>query len=233
MTIAATITELPFLEHGVLASVPIDRERDAADEHTAVDLHGDEQRLAESMPPLRRAAFVAGRRALRAAIQRVSPNDAQAPLLHTRRGAPQLPTGMTGSISHKRTRAIAIAATSSGEKLGLDLEHRPTSRDLARPSLARRILTEHERTKIASAEPLAHREATLLHFALKEAVYKSIDPYVERYVRFTEVELDIHDDGTASVRLFLPELSDNSVNVSAAWRLDDEWIVAMARSRRR
>ena len=80
---------------------------------------------------------------------------------------------------------------------------------------------------------LAHRESTLVRFAIKEAVYKAIDPYVGRYVRFTEVELEVADDGRAAVRLLLPEADMQRVQVEAHWRFEDRWIIAMARSVRR
>jgi 4'-phosphopantetheinyl transferase EntD len=70
-----------------------------------------------------------------------------------------------------------------------------------------------------------------VYFSLKEAVYKAIDPFVERYVRFTEVELTLHDTGEASVRLLLPEFAHGRVLVQARWTLEDDWIVATATSR--
>jgi phosphopantetheine--protein transferase-like protein len=164
-------------------------------------------------------------------VHAVSPVDATAPLLHTGRGAPHLPAGIAGSISHKRRRAIAIAAAEPGLHLGIDLEERPTVASLERPSIARRILTERELDALASLDALAHREATLLHFALKEAVYKAIDPTVHRYVRFTEVELDVHPDGRARVTLLLPETVISPLHVDAHWMRDADYIVAMASCR--
>ncbi|MCC6245142.1 MAG: 4'-phosphopantetheinyl transferase superfamily protein, partial [Gemmatimonadaceae bacterium] len=214
----------PFLATGAFAST-------AVGDTTHDDLHESERALADHVGAAQRAAFIAGRRALRAAITSVQPEHAQTPLLRSARGAPLVPEGLTGSISHKRTRAIAVAANTTDGLVGVDLEERPTERDIHRPSLATRILTSYEQDRIATSDPLAHREATLVHFAIKEAVYKAIDPYVHRYVRFTEVELDLHNDGTATVRLFLPELEHAPVVVSAIWRLEDTWIIAAAKSR--
>lgn len=197
--------------------------------------HPDELALAANMTDARRAAFLAGRRALRAAVHALSPESALAPLLHTGRGAPHLPVGLTGSISHKRHRAIAVAAQQSDvdrpQHVGVDLEERPSREQLARPSIATRILTPREQDALTSLDDLAHREATLLRFALKEAVYKAIDPTVHRYVRFTEVELDVHTDGRADVTLLLPEFSAHPVHVDAHWMFDDDYIVAMASCR--
>lgn len=215
----------PFPTASVVASVTVG----GPQEHV---LHADERALVTAMPPERKATFVAGRHALRAALDAVAPQHRDTPLLRTARGAPHLPAGVTGSISHKRTRAIAIAAASAGELLGIDLEHRPTDADAHRPSIADRILTGFERDALRGLDALGHREATLLRFALKEAVYKAIDPYVKRYVRFTEVELDVQNDGSATVRLLLPELEVRDVIVESRWHFDGPWIIAVARSRR-
>lgn len=238
-----TISREPFIRDAAFASVAVGPSHDAARtsdaDDSAVDqgedqheLHADERAAANRMPESRRAGFLAGRRALRAALREVAPGSANAAMLSTPRGAPQLPAGYTGSISHKRSRAIALVAPSSGELVGLDLEERPQPDDVARPSIAKRILTPDEQAAIAPLDALAHREATLVHFALKEAVYKAIDPYVERYVRFTEVELAVEGDGRATVRLLLPELAAGEIRVEARWRLDERWIIAMARSSR-
>ncbi len=266
------VVEEPFVPGGAFASVAVavDVDTDVAAERAVDiaawpadlhpddlhpddlhpdDLHPDEHALALAMPAMRRAGFVAGRLALRAALRACAPHAADQPLLRTVRGGPQLPSGVTGSISHKRTRAIALAAPSidtrtdartdtrtdarvhAREYVGVDLEERPTARDLERPSIARRILTAYEQDVLAPLEPLAHREQTLLHFALKEAVYKAIDPLVHRYVQFTEVELDVAADGTAAVRLLLPEPIVRDLAVTAHWRFDGAFLIAMARSR--
>lgn len=197
---------------------------------TDTDLHDDERALMAAMAEARQASFAAGRQALRAALRAVAPDYAAAALLRTTRGAPRLPQGTTGSISHKRARAVAIAAVSERTFVGVDLEHRPTEADLTRISIADRILTPRELDALHRLDALAHREATLLRFALKEAVYKAIDPYVQRYVRFTEVELDVHDDGAVAVHLRLPDLDSTRVHVDARWRFDGDWIIAVARS---
>jgi 4'-phosphopantetheinyl transferase EntD len=106
--------------------------------------------------------------------------------------------------------------------------------------LATRILTPLELAGIDALDPHAHRQATLLYFALKEAVYKAIDPYVERYVRFTEVEVELdlgglqeaEASGTATVALRLPECERMPLTVHAAWMLEPSWIVTTALGRR-
>jgi len=201
-------------------------------------LHAAEAELATTLAPGRRATFVAGREALRSALRQLpdAAADAQAtPILRTPRGAPSLPAHVTGSVTHKRTLAMAAVAprAASLQHIGIDLEHRPQERDLAARSVARKILTarEYDYVQQWGEDTLAGREQVLVHFALKEAVYKAIDPFVERYVRFTEVELDL-TDGRAQVTLHLPEASVAEVRIEAGWQLEESWIVAWAESHR-
>lgn len=196
--------------------------------------------MARGLPEPRRATFVAGRLALRDALQQVAHAGQielpDAAILRTPRGAPLLPAHVTGSITHKRTLAMAAVLPRNGDlqHVGLDLECRPTLDDLARPSIAGRILTARELAALEQwrDDELVVREQTLVHFAIKEAVYKAIDPFVERYVRFTEVELVVQPNGKAEVTLHLPELRDGTVHVAAYWHLEDQWIVAQAYSSR-
>ncbi|MBL0938014.1 MAG: 4'-phosphopantetheinyl transferase superfamily protein [Gemmatimonadaceae bacterium] len=197
-------------------------------------LHPLEAALARGLPSARRATFVAGRTAMRDALRALPEFShlASDAIRRTARGAPDLPHMVTGSITHKRTRAMAaVAPRMAGlQHVGLDLERRPTPEELSRPSVARKILTAREYAAVEQLheDPLHQREQVLVHFALKEAVYKAIDPFVERYVRFTEVELHVAEPGEAHVTLLLPELANGETTVHARWHVEDEWIVAQA-----
>ncbi len=212
------------LAGAVLAFVPV-----PVDDVSA--LHVDERRLADSMEPFRRATFMAGRVAMRHALRSVAVDRAPEALLQTSRGAPAMPPGLLGSVSHKRTRALAIAMPGAGSHVGVDLEQVASADDARRPSIAPRILTGKEQDVLHGLDPLEHRNATLLRFSLKEAIYKAIDPIVQRYVRFTEVELDVHADGNADVRLLLPELSGRRLSIEAHWSVDPSWIISTAYAR--
>ncbi len=202
-------------------------------------LHAAEAAFARQLPVPRRASFVAGREALRAALAQLPADDGNAfhasPILRTPRGAPLLPVGVTGSVSHKRTLALAAVAPriASLQHVGIDLERRPVEGDLSSRSIGRKVLTAREMDYVQQwgEDTLAGRECVLLHFALKEAVYKAIDPYVGRYVRFTEVELAL-TGGRAHVTLHLPEAAVSDVRVEAGWALEEGWIVAWAESHR-
>jgi 4'-phosphopantetheinyl transferase EntD len=199
-------------------------------------LHADEAALADLLPAARRGTFVGGRLAMREALRQCLTDAVPLPaIVRSARGAPLVPPGLVGSISHKHRMALAVVAPRTGamRHVGVDLERRPTAHDLARPSIARRILTavEHAALEAATTDALERRERTLVYFAIKEAVYKAIDPFVGRYVRFTEVELVIGRDH-ADVTLLLPELSSQDVEVRAQWHCDGPWIVTSAFSYR-
>ncbi len=85
---------------------------------------------------MRRRELVTGRTALHAAI-----GDREAPILADDRGAPALPAGWVGSISHKGALAAAIAAPAGDGWVGVDVERAAPSR----VDIAGRILTPRER----------------------------------------------------------------------------------------
>ncbi len=237
------------------AAVPVSSPEDPVQWGTHLDalvdegaLHPEEREEATGLPAGRQPTFVAGRVALRSAWRAAhearhgSASFPSAAIRRTPRGAPLLPTGVLGSISHKQTRACAVAAWPSAGLLhvGVDLERRPNAHDLARPSIARRILTVHEQRWVdafTTTETEA-REWVHVHFALKEAVYKAIDPLVNRYVGFTEVELDLvpasaavpQGTGAATVRAPIRGLDAVPLRIEAEWHVDAHWILAVART---
>lgn len=209
------------------------------------ELHKSEAQLALKLGQARRASFVAGRLAMAQALadsQVLLNRTSRAPILRSIRGAPVMPAGIPGSISHKELLALAVvvppsdAGTHRIRFVGIDLESRPTTRDMLKPSLAARILTETELEMLRATNADAQVELDLLrtHFAIKEAVYKAIDPFVQRYVRFSEVELPIVGTelkaGDTAVDLLLPEMKGGDIAVRAQWIVSNDWIVATAYS---
>ena len=101
--------------------------------------------------------------------------------------------------------------------MGVDLELAvPSRRDIAA-----RILTPRELAALTDRG----RGATL-RFSIKEAIYKAVDPFVRRYVAFTEVELDVTDDGIAHVVSALP------LHIETTWREHAGFWLSTARARR-
>lgn len=171
-------------------------------------LHPDEAAFALASPALRRAGFIGGRVALRTAMAALSADAGDAaslafPILSTPRGAPALPSGYVGSVSHKRELAVAIvarAAPTPRTTLGIDVE---ISRPL-RTDIATRVLTDDERAALAGLDPTARAAEVLFRFAAKEAIYKALDPWVQRMVSFKEAEIVAAPGGGWHARLALP-----------------------------
>lgn len=183
-----------------------------------------EREHAGRLSATRRREFVAGRAALHAAI-----GDHATPILADDRGAPALPAGWVGSISHKISPhghpgavAAAIAAPAGDGWIGVDLERAEPSR----VDIARRVLTPRELAQLPEPgrDPERGREVAL-RFAIKEAIYKAIDPHLRRYVGFTEVELELLG-GACRIAHALP------LAIEAAWCERGSHWLATARARR-
>ncbi|HUJ60777.1 MAG TPA: 4'-phosphopantetheinyl transferase superfamily protein [Kofleriaceae bacterium] len=171
-------------------------------------LIGGELAIAAGLGEVRRRELACGRGALRDAL------GAAVAILADDRGAPILPAGWLGSVSHKRGRAAALVAPDRGDgaRIGVDLE-------LAAPPrqpIERRILTPRE-------AHVTGREVAL-RFAIKEAIYKAIDPFVRRYVAFTEVELEVGGGGACRVHTAIP------LAIDAWWCERDGYWLATARA---
>jgi 4'-phosphopantetheinyl transferase EntD len=150
--------------HGRIAIVEL---ADEAIEPALEKLPAGERDRALALSPIRRRDFVAGRTALHALVGdvEIGVSDRNAPIVD----------GWSCSISHKGNVAAAIASRDG--HVGIDLEHaQPPKLDITK-----RIVTARE------ARPIGV-EITRV-FAIKEAIYKAIDPIVRRYVGFLEVEL--------------------------------------------
>lgn len=167
-------------------------------------LHPDEAAFVHASPAARRATFIGGRVALRAALAAFDADAGSdpSPILSTPRGAPALPPGFVGSVSHKRELAVAIVARAEPTPrttLGIDVE---IPRAL-RTDIATRVLTPAERAAVAALDPAARDVEVLYRFAAKEAIYKALDPWVQRLVSFQEVEIVTAPDGARQARLAL------------------------------
>lgn len=223
------VLELP---HGVAAAVAVGDGDVSVPGRGVVSLEEalgallpEEQARAAALSPLRQRDWVAGRLALRAALDRAGLACAE-PVLADDRGAPVLPAGVDGSVSHKRGLAVALAAPRGDARVGVDVEL------LAAPRLdiAPRILTDVERRAIADLDPIARGRAVTLRFSIKEAVYKAVDPFVRRYVGFREVAVWPSDDGTARVDV-VPG-ADLPLAIDASWVVVGDLVICSARARR-
>jgi 4'-phosphopantetheinyl transferase EntD len=170
-------------------------------------LRPDEWAVAEKMLPVRRRTWVGGRVALRLALERAA---LEAPaVLVDDRGAPVLPAGVSGSISHKEAMAVALVAREPTARIGVDIELEG-ERTL---DISSKVLTDDELREIADHSPAAREREVLLRFSAKESIYKAIDPFVRRFVGFREVAVSPRPDGTAEVRSHLPEPTPFAIEV--------------------
>jgi 4'-phosphopantetheinyl transferase EntD len=200
------VVDLPF---GICAAVSLPA---ADDFDLPSELHAEEAAYAQALPPARRRTWVGGRVALRAALAHhergapkggaPGPTAPTPPILATPRGAPALPPGFVGSVSHKRELAVALVARAEGtpaETLGVDVELPARLRH----DISGRVLTADERATVAELEGPARDRELLRRFAIKEAVYKALDPWVARFVSFQEVTILFHPGGGLEARLDL------------------------------
>jgi enterobactin synthetase component D len=187
------LLELPF---GICVGVALPE--DGAFELPEV-LHPLEAAFARARPEAQRAGWVGGRVALRAALAAVGV-EAPEPMLSTPRGAPILPPGALGSVSHKRALAVALCAREANPRatVGIDVEDlRPLRTDIAS-----RVLTPDELAVIPPSG-FERDAAVLLRFSAKEAIYKALDPWVQRFVGFDEAIVARAPDGALTGRLAL------------------------------
>lgn len=171
----------------VLVELRLDETDEAFDEASA-SLLAD---LPKSASSLRRTNYLAGRLALMEALRHAGA--APHPIGQSARGAPIVPLGFSGSVSHKRLRraegpsvvaAALVAKVEPGQvTVGVDLETKAP----ARPDIASRILTAIEQRGLVGGEVDWPR--VLASFSVKESIYKAVDPLLQRYVAFSEAEL--------------------------------------------
>jgi len=191
--VAADIAFDLALEHGRCVGVRIPAAGAALDALARAALSPDEQARAAAMAGPRRRTWVGGRAAMREALTRAGLPPVVVP--SDDRGAPVLPAGVAGSVTHKEALAAALVATESRARVGVDLEL-----DIVRSQdIASRILTSDEIAEIAHLGADERAREVLLRFSAKEAVYKALDPFVRRYVGFGEVAVSPRGDGTAAV----------------------------------
>jgi len=181
-----------------------------------------EQAYAEALHPLRRSTWIAGRVAIHCALARAGV--AAGPVLPDDRGAPQVPGGMVGSISHKDTIAVALVGPDQGWKVGVDIE---TIKEL-RQDISRHVLTREERGDIDRLRGETRDLAILTRFSVKEAIYKAIDPYLRRYVGFKEMWVRPSPDGSVEIRPILK--SGEEITVEARWSRYQNYILSYARA---
>ena len=214
------------LPHGrcVGVRIPCGVERDnlLVFSRSLASLADEERAFLDSLSPARKPTWLAGRIALHEALRDLGLD--AGPILVTKRGSPELPDGATGSISHKQTLAVALAARNHGGlSLGVDIEPVPSLPPSTnqpgwdnRPDISSRVMTPEELSALASVPEAMRRREVVLHFSIKEALYKAVNPLVGRYVSFQEATVLPHPDGSVTVTLALTQ-HEGPFSVEARW----------------
>lgn len=171
-------------------------------------------------PASRDQRFATGRAALRRAAAGVGfelgevPRDAE-------RGAPLLPDGLVGSISHTRGISMAVVTRATAGSLGLDIERCAPER----PRIERRVLTPVEATRIMALSGFARWRAVVALFSAKEAAFKALDKRVgDPALTFRSLEVTSSDDGAVVVRVLAAPTIAANVGIAQ----DDDLTVAIA-----
>jgi len=210
------------LDHGRCVGVTLPEENAAIAAMAAERLRPEEREAAAALGPVRRRGWVGGRVALREALARIGKT--APPILADERGAPRLPPGTTGSISHKEHVAVALVAMEEAGKVGVDVEiDAPRGRDIAA-----KVLRPEELAELGGMGEEERARAVLLRFSAKEAVYKALDPYVKRYVGFLEIAVALKEDGTGEVTPHLRE-GEGAFAFEVLWMKREGLIVTTAR----
>lgn len=194
------------LPHGRCVGV---RVSSSLEPSSLLSLASAERDFLDTLSQARKPTWLAGRIALHAALQDMERDTG--PILATRRGAPELPDDVTGSISHKPTLAVALACYKrAGLSVGVDIEPIPTVPPAPsdpgwdrRPDISSRVMTPEELAALAALPDGLRRREIILHFSLKEAMYKAINPLIGRYVSFQEASVLPRCDGSVAVTLAL------------------------------
>jgi enterobactin synthetase component D len=164
------------------------------------DIHElDRAECPKEVSPERMTTFLGGRTALRHAALALS-----VPLLtipKNARGAPSVPPEVAASIAHKRGIAVALAGPNAGWNLGVDVEEIREPR----AAIENRVLRDDERARWRELGAVARNEYLLASFSIKEAVYKAIDPIVQRWVDYHECEVRFSANGRVRAITHLAE----------------------------
>jgi len=156
--------------------------------------------------PKRRAEFLAGRWAARAALTALGfdavPNRKED-------GSPEWPSEVVGSISHGAERALcAVARASELRSIGIDTERLMS--EAASAELRARICNDEERAVLARGVASPDHHLVTFAFSAKESLYKCLYPLMGRFMDFSAarvVAADAHAEAARVVGELTLELS--------------------------
>ena len=184
--------------HGIIVALSLPTDQNPIPQQAWRQLRKEEYEYAQNLPQRRQISWVGGRIAAHTASNIL--NLDSGPILSDSFGAPIASNpNIICSIAHKEDIAVALVAQSRFGTIGIDVEHFVP----ARPQIASKILRKEEAEYISQLPQRQQWLATLLHFSLKEALYKAIHPKQKRYVSFFEVSISPFQNGNADIQLHL------------------------------
>jgi 4'-phosphopantetheinyl transferase EntD len=165
------------LEHGRCVGVRLPDSDEAVNDLAESALVPEEQAFASKLVALRRRSWVGGRVAMRQALT-LAGIDAPA-VLPDERGAPVLPAGTVGSVSHKAALAVALVARGSA-RIGVDVE----LDGVLRQDISSHVLTDAEAAELAAFVGTARAREVVLRFSVKGGDLQSPGPLRSTMRRF-------------------------------------------------
>jgi Phosphopantetheinyl transferase component of siderophore synthetase len=130
---------------------------------------------------------------------------------------------------------VALAGRKDrGLSLGVDIEPVPTLPPAPtepgwanRPDISSRVMTPEELSALATIPEGLRRREVVLHFSIKEALYKAINPLIGRYVSFQEATVLPCSDGSVAVTLALAK-GEGPFSAEARWSEIDGHLLTTA-----
>lgn len=143
--------------------------------------------------PELRARYVAGRTTLRRLLgAELGCDAASVPLVRGERGRPRIDIANAPdfNVSHTRECALIAIGNGSGDRVGIDIEHR--DRITAADKLARKFLGAGEQERLARYAPTVQRERFLRWWTCKEAMSKATGDGLSAPFARIAVDIDPH-----------------------------------------
>jgi len=184
--------------HGIIVAIALPKPEDEIPASAWRQLRKEEIEYAKTLSQRKKITWIGGRIAAHMAAN--SLNIDSGAILNNERGVP-IPKEkkITLSIAHKADIAVAIVAKRQHGSLGIDIETLLPER----PQISSKILRDEEMLRIQALPPQQQWLATLIHFCIKEAIYKALAPKQKRYISFLEASVTLFQNTQAHISLHL------------------------------
>ena len=212
------------LPHGVMVGIRLPPPDAPISDEVRKRLFASEREILDTLKGHQRGQFVGGRLAAHAATKNLGRNPK--PILKDAWGAPTMGTDVSLSITHKSNIAFSLVARSNFGSLGVDYEPLEPSRI----QVAKKVLLPEEMAEVEALEEENRWNSILIRFCLKEAIYKSLAPKLQRYIGFDEAKVTPNIDGSVVLRLQLKD-SAAPYRIEGRFRWIDQGVLATVRTK--